>query len=138
MDSVEIGSVSGHLRLSPEPDDPTLDYLVANLVDVGLSATMRVYAHYASGWRDPAALFGGLATDRRGWSGTREWTSLEYDLRIEAGHDFLLVQLHVTVSKDQAQCGSHGWRASADLTLGPGEHLSRVVDELKDLVASAS
>jgi Family of unknown function (DUF6228) len=138
VDSVEIRSVSGHLRLSTEPDDPTLDHLVADLVDDGLSATQRVYAHYASGWRDLAAFFAGLATDWRGWPGTREWTSLESDLKIEARHEFGHVQLHVTLSKYRADSGNHGWRASADITLEPGEQLSRVADELKDLVASAS
>jgi hypothetical protein len=72
VDSVEIGSVSGHLRLSTEPDDPTLDHLVADFVDDGLSATKRLYAHYASGWRDLAAFFAGLAT---GWRGCQEHAS---------------------------------------------------------------
>jgi hypothetical protein len=138
VDSVNIGTVAGHLRLSPEPDDPTLDYLVADLVDDGLAATKRVYAHYASGWRDLAAFFAGLATDWRGWSGTREWASLESDLKIEARHEFGHVQLHVTVSKDPADWGNHGWRAIADITLEPGEQLSRVAGELKDLLDACS
>lgn len=133
-----IGTVSGHLRLRPEPDDPSLDYLVADLVDDGLTATKRVYAHYASGWRDLAAFFGGLATDWRGWSGTREWASIESDLKIEARHEFGHVQLHVTIWQSRADWGNHGWRASADLTLEPGEQLSRVADQLRDLVDSSS
>ena len=81
MNAVEIGPASERLRLSAEPDDPALDYLVADLSVDGLSATKSVYAHYASGWRELADFFAGLATDWRGWSGTREWTSLESDLR---------------------------------------------------------
>lgn len=111
---------------------------MANLVDDGLSATKRVYAHYASGWCDLAAFFAGLATDWRGWSGTREWVSLESDLKIEARHEYGHVQLHVTVSQDRADWGNHGWQASADLTLEPGEQLSRVASELRDLVESSS
>jgi hypothetical protein len=138
VDSVQIGSVSGHLRLSPERDEPTLDYFVANLVDDGLSATKRVYAHYASGWRELAAFFEGLVTDWRGWSGTRAWSSLESDLKIEARHEYGHVQLHVTLSQDRVDWGNHGWTASADLTLEPGEQLSRVADELRGLVGSCS
>lgn len=131
VDSVDIGSAGSRLRLSPEPDDPTFDHLVADLADDGLSATKRVYVHYASGWGDLAAFFAGLATDWRGWSGTREWISLESDLKIEARHEHGHVQLNVTLSQDRADWGNHGWHASADLTLEPGEQLSRVADELR-------
>jgi hypothetical protein len=134
VEAVEIGSASDHLRLSAEPGDPALDYLVADLSIEGLSATKRVYAHYASGWRELADFFAGLATDWRGWSGTREWTSLESELEIEARHEYGHVQLHVTLNNALAGWGNHGWRASADLTLEPGEQLSRVADEMKDLV----
>jgi hypothetical protein len=134
--AVEIGSSAGHLRLSADPDDRALDYLVADLADDGLAATKRVYAHYASGWRDLAGFFAGLAADWRGWPGTREWASLEADLKIEARHEYGHIQLHVTLTQDRADWGNQGWQASADLTLEPGEQLSRVADELRDLVES--
>ena len=135
---MQIGSASGHLRLSPEPNDATLDYLVAGLADDGLSAAKRVYAHYGLGWRDLAAFFAGLAADWRGWSGTREWASLEADLRIEARHEYGKLQLRVTLSQYRADWGNHGWQATADLTLEPGEELSRVADELRDLANTNS
>lgn len=81
VDAVQIGSASDHLRLSAEPDDPALDYLVADLSVDGLSATKRVYAHYASGWRDLEDFLASLAAVWRGWSGTREWTSLSLTSR---------------------------------------------------------
>lgn len=138
MDAVEIGSASDHLRLSPEPDDPTLDYLVADLSVEGLSATKRVYALYATGRRELADFFAGLATDWRGWSGIREWTSLESDLKIEARHEFGHIQLRVTLRQALADWGNDGWRVSADLTLEPGEQLSRVAREMEDLANSSS
>ena len=61
VDVMEIGSAPDHLRLSTEPDDPALHYLVADLSAGGLAATKRVYAHDASGWREPADSFAGLA-----------------------------------------------------------------------------
>lgn len=134
MDAVKIGSASDHLRLSAEPDDAALDYLVADLTVHGLSASKRVYAHYASGWRELADFFGGLAADWRGWPGTREWTSLESDLKIEARHEYGHVQLQVILDNALPGWGTHGWRASADLTLEPGEQLSRVAAEIEDFV----
>lgn len=138
MDAVKIGSASDHLRLSAEPDDPALDYLVADLSVDGLSATKRIYANYASGWRELAEFFAGLATDWRGWPGAREWASLESDLKIVARHEYGHVQLQVTLHNELAGWGNHGWSASADLTLEPGEQLSRVADEMKDLVNTSS
>jgi hypothetical protein len=138
VNAVEIGSASERVRLSVEPDDLALDYLVADLSVEGLSATKRVYAHYASGWRELAEFFAGLAIDWRGWSGIREWTSLESDLKIEARHEFGHVQLHVTLRQDGAGWGNHGWTGSADLTLEPGEQLSRAADELRALVSGRS
>lgn len=138
VNAVVIGSPSGHLRLSAEPDDPALDYLVADLSVDGLSATKRVYSHYATGWRELADFFAGLVADWRGWSGTREWTSLESDLKIEARHEYGHVQLHVTLHNALEGWGSHGWRASADVTLEPGEQLSRISDEIQDLLNASS
>jgi len=120
------------------PDDPALGSLVADVSVDGLSATKRVYSHYATGWRELAEFFASLAADWRGWSGTREWTSLESDLKIEARHEYGHVQLHVTLHNALAGWGNHGWKASADLTLDPGEQLSRVADEIKDLVNTSS
>jgi hypothetical protein len=135
---VEIGSASDHLRLRTEPDDPTLDYLVADLSAEGLTATKRVYTHYASGWHQLAEFFAGLAADWRGWSGAREWSSIESDLAIQARHEFGHVQLNVTMRRDRPDWGNHGWTASADLTLEPEEQLSQVAREVKDLVNASS
>ena len=134
MDAVEIGSASEHLRLGVEPDDPALDYLVACVAVDGLSATTKVYAHYANGWRELADFFAGLAADWRGWSGMREWSSLEPDLKSEARHEHGNVQLHVTLRHALAGWGNHWWKASVDLALEPGEQLSRVASEMKDFV----
>ena len=134
VDVVEIGSPSEHLRLRADSGDLALDYLLADLSVDGLSATKRVYAHYASGWRELAGFFGAMATDWRGWIGTREWSSLESDLKIEVRHEYGHVQLHVTLHNAVAGWGNHGWAASADLTLEPGEQLSRVADAMTELV----
>lgn len=133
-----IGSASECLRLDVESDDPALGYLVAVLSVDGLSATKRVYLHPASGWRELEEFFAGLAADWRGWSGIREWTSLESDLSIEARHEYGHVQVRVTLCDALAGWGNHGWKATADLTLDPGEQLSQVAGDVKDLANRSS
>ena len=133
MDALEIGSPSDHLRLSPAADGATLHHLVAVLAVEGLSATKKVYAHYAFGWRDLADFFGELAGDWRGWSGVREWTSLESDLKIEAKHDGGHVRLHVTLRQDWPHRGGGSWTVCVDLAVEPGEQLRRLADDIKDL-----
>lgn len=133
MDAVVIGTPSDHLRLSLEPDDPAHDYLVVQLSAEGLSATQRVYSHYASGWRNLAAFFAELAADWRGWSGTREWASVESDLKIAARHEFGHVQLHVSLRSVKSGWGDRGWTVPAELTLEAGEQLRRVAAAIADL-----
>ncbi|VXC37554.1 conserved hypothetical protein [Nocardioides sp. AX2bis] len=135
---MEIGSASECLRLDVESDDPALGDLVAVLSVDGLSATKRVYLHPASGWSELEEFFAGLALDWRGWSGTREWTSLESDLSIEARYEYGHVQVRVTLSDALAGWGNHGWKATADLTLDPGEQLSQVAGDLQDLANRSS
>lgn len=138
MDAVTIGSASEHLRLSVDVNDPSLDHLEAHLTVDGLSASKTVYAHDGSGWRDLTDFFAGLASDWRGWPGVREWASIESDLKIAAGHRYGRVQLQVTLRRDLAEWGKRGLTACADLTLEPGEQLSRVAAELQELVGAGS
>jgi hypothetical protein len=69
--------------------------------------------------------FTDLERDRRGWDGVRIWESLEGDLRIEARHEYGHVRLRVTLRHSIAEWGSAGWSATADLTVDPGEQLSK-------------
>jgi hypothetical protein len=137
VDAVGIGSASAHLRsapsLGPEADDPTLDYLVADLSVDRLAATKRsTRIPHPGGVSLPTSSWGWLLTAGAGQ--VRQWTSLESDLKVEARrHVFGHVQLHVTLRQAPADWGNRGWRASADLTLEPGEQLSRVA-VIKDLV----
>lgn len=67
--------------------------------------------------------------------GARQWESLEGELRIEARHEYSHVQLRVTLRKVFADWRRHGCIATGDLTIEPGEQLSRVVADVKVLVA---
>jgi len=58
MDALEIGRPQTTFGSAQRPTAPPFEYLVAALSVEGLSATKRVYAHCASGWRELADFFG--------------------------------------------------------------------------------
>lgn len=123
-----MGDASGHLRLTASRRAHS-DHLIAQLAVDGLSATTRVIGHYAHAWNDLVAFFDAIEKDWRGWSGAREWSSLEHDLAVTArhrGHVELRVTLRETGMVD-------GWRASATIDLEPGEQLSRVAGDVRRL-----
>ncbi len=62
-------------------------YLSVTLEGIDLRATRRVYAGYDEGFAKLARYFNALATDWRGWNGSRYYESIEGDLRIQATHD---------------------------------------------------
>ena len=71
------------------------DYFSAELRSRGLSAVARVGSYQTTGLGE---FFKGFARDWRGWSGTRQWASLEDELEIRAecdrtGHTYLEVTL---------------------------------------------
>lgn len=136
MPDVKIGTDDKHLLLTPlDPMDAPPQSLEAALRLEGLTASVVVVHHYASGFRDLADFFEQQAQDWRGWEGVREWNSLEGDLRIEARHEYGHVQMRVTVRKSLAEWGNDGWVATGDLTIDPGEQLTCVAADVKALTA---
>src|SRR5215207_3128920 len=110
MPDVRIGTDDCHLLLTQlDPMDAPPESLVAQLRLDGLAASVTVVHHYASGFQDLADFFEQHAHNWRGWEGTREWKSLEGDLRIEARHEYGHVQLRVTLRHALADWGNHGW-----------------------------
>lgn len=85
--------------------------------------------NYATGFADLAAYFDGLKRDWRGWPGARRWQSLEQELAFTARHDG-----RIQIAVEMAQ--SMGWAASGELTLEPGEELSRVAAGLRRAFAT--
>jgi hypothetical protein len=135
MADVRIGTDDNQLLLrSLDPVDAPPQYLAAELHLDGLTASVVVVQHYASGFRDLDDFFEQQAQDWRGWTGVREWNSLEGDLKIESRHEFGRVQLRVTVRKPLHDWGNSGWQATGDVTIEPGEQLSRVAANVKTLV----
>ncbi|HSV38314.1 MAG TPA: DUF6228 family protein [Nocardioidaceae bacterium] len=136
MRDVRIGTDHHHLQLTPlDPVDAPPQSLIADLRLDGLVATVTVVHGYSSGFQDLADFFEQHERDWRGWEGTREWNSLEGDLRIEARHEYGHVQLRVTLRRSLADWGDDGWVAAGDLTIDPGEQLTRVAADLKSFAA---
>jgi hypothetical protein len=136
MPDVKIGTDDIHLLLMPmAPMDAPPQSLTAELHLDGLAASLVVVHHFGSGFKDLADFFERQAQDWRGWEGIRQWESLEGDLKIEARHEYGHVQLRVTVRKMLPNWGNSGWLATGDLTIDPGEQLTRATADVRALAA---
>lgn len=106
------------------------DYIVVELRRSGLQAAARVGTYMSDGLGD---FFGQLADDWRGWTGEREWESLEGELRLRAeadrtGHVYLRIRL---------QGGAPDrWTVDALLVLEAGQ-LQRMAMEARAFEQSA-
>jgi hypothetical protein len=120
--------MGGECNVSP---DRFIDAWPASCL--GPSASRPVYHGYPSGFRDLILFFEEMERDWRGWAGVRLWESLEEDLRIEGRHEHGHVQLRVTLRHWVADWGRSGWSATADMTVDPGEQLSRIARDVRAL-----
>ncbi|WP_228941626.1 DUF6228 family protein [Nocardioides sp. Leaf374] len=121
------------------PDsDPVMtvpaQYLSVTLEDLDLRATRRVYEGYDEGFTSLARYFNELATDWRGWNGSRYYESIEGDLRIQATHDGH-VNLRVLLRESAV---STGWCVEAELRLDAGEALNAAAADIAHLVRARS
>lgn len=130
MPEVSIGTRVEGLLLTPEPSVGAPNSVLATLRLDGLEAKRRVANNYATGFQDLADFFAGLADDWRGWTGARRWESLEGDLTINARHQRSHVVLKIELRCDRFDWDNDGWRVVGDVTIDPGEQLSRVVRDL--------
>ncbi|MBE1579413.1 DUF6228 family protein [Amycolatopsis roodepoortensis] len=134
MNQTRIGSGHEYLRLTAEAaDGGPPQSLLAELRLRDLSASVEVSHHYATGFADLAEFFRRHADDWRGWDGVRTWESLEGELKIDASHRYGHVRLRVTLQSFRHDWGNDGWTATGDLTIEPGEELSRAAEEIKTL-----
>jgi len=113
--------------------DTEIWWCSARLTVPGLVAEKeRVSGHYAVTFRDLIEFFEQMASDWRGWDGSRAYKSLEHDLRLEATHEGSHIRLDVTLHQSSQP---DGWRVSATLRLEPGEQLSRAAVDVRALLA---
>ena len=138
MSQARVGSGAELLLLkSDDSGGGPPQFLLAELQLQGLSAAARIVHPYATGFEDLADFFQRLADDWRGWEGVRRWESLEGDLQIDASHEHGHVQLQVTLRRVRFDWENHGWTATGDLTIDPGEQLRQIAAEVRSLATGA-
>ncbi len=128
--------IIGHFRNSlvfSGPDEAVnvpAQYLGVSIEGPDLRASRQVYEGRDGGFSSLAGYFADLAANWRGWHGSRDYESIEGDLRIQAtqdGHVVLRVTLWETAVPE-------GWRAEADVRLDAGEPLSAAANGVAALV----
>ena len=133
VEVVAVGREAGSLRFEEVQRSLQGEIwsVVVRLRVPGLDASLRVSAHYATGFDELVAFVNGLASDWRGWQGKRTYESLEHDLRLTATHDGhvrLVVQLRETSVPD-------GWSATGTVQLDPGEEMTRAALDVAALLS---
>ena len=93
-------------------------------------ASLRVSAHYATGFDELAGFFRELAADWCGWQGERAYESLERELRLTATHDG---HVRLAVFLRQSSVPDR-WSAAAVIRLDPGEEMTRVAGDVAALL----
>ena len=133
VEAAAVGREAGGVRFEQvrRGPDGEIRSVVVRLRAPGLEASLRVPAHYATGFDELAGFLSGLASHWRGWHGERTYESLEHDLRLTATHDGhvrLAVQLRETSVPD-------GWSATGIVQLDPGEEMTRAAQDVAALLS---
>jgi hypothetical protein len=105
-------------------------YLSVTLEGPDLRASRQVYEGYGEGFTSLARYFRDLAANWRGWKGSRDFESIEGDLRVEATHNGH-VNLRVLLWESTVL---GGWRVEAEVRLEAGEALSAAAVDIAELV----
>jgi Family of unknown function (DUF6228) len=131
VDEAMVGREDGGLafELVERGPEGEIWYVGVRLRVPGLEASLRVSAHYASGFGDLVMFFRDLASGWRGWPGQKVYESLEHDLRLTAVHDG-----HVRLTVQLEQTWPDGWSASAVLRLDPGEEMTAAAEGVAALL----
>jgi Family of unknown function (DUF6228) len=119
LQSNEAGAGLVIRRDVDEPEDEYEregDYWIAELSCGALRAALRFYD---LGIHELGAFFERLATDWRGWSGERSWSSLEGDVQLSATHNGRGTISVIACLRTEA-VAYHRWSARAELLLDAG------------------
>lgn len=139
MDEARPAARLGDAAMSLEFSEPQFEeagrlrHLQVRLRGDRLDAQLTVYVYDVS---ELVHYFHGLDEDWRGWSGERQFESVESDLLLRARHTGR-IELSVTLTGEAARdISAHvGWTAYAIVGVEPGEQLSRFVRDLDALIA---
>jgi len=136
MQEVVFGSEQSGLLVLRDPrrgDDGEIWSVTAAIETAGLNAETRVATHYATHFDELIAFIADLADSWRGWRGSKTYSSLERDLRLDAVHDGAHVRLRVTLT------GSNQppqWTVTTELTSDPGAQMETAASDARSLLAA--
>ncbi|GAA1216272.1 hypothetical protein F6W70_05275 [Microbacterium maritypicum] len=141
-DEVSQAAGLGDTGMSLDFSDPQFDEsgklrsLQARLHGTRLDAQLTFYVWDVA---EIVCYFRALDQDWRGWSGERQYESVEGDLVLSARH-LGRIELSVTLTGEAARdISTHvGWTAQAIVGIEPGEELSLFVRDFDSLVARAT
>ena len=119
------------LRLHASTREPSgaLSHVRAELVAPSLHAAASVYVHGPLGL---ARLFEDMARDWKGWSGAKEWSSLEGELTLRCTQDALG---HVALQASLQQSAyPSAWKVEAVIAIEAGqlERLAKLARRFED------
>jgi hypothetical protein len=117
------------LRLhSPQRDGAGIEYVVAELTGDTLAASTRVYAW---GIDSLAALFEEMAIDWKGWTGAKEWESVEGEFSLSCINDG---RGHITIHvKLLASPYPDSWSVRCSVVVEAGQ-MDAVASQMKRFV----
>lgn len=132
MDTATVGREGDSLRFGDVERGPEGEiwFVTVRLQVPDLQASLRVSAHYATGFDDLVAFFRALASDWRGWQGARAYESVAHDLRLTATHDGH-VRLTAQLCKEPDE-----WSVTTAFRLDPGEEMTSVVEDVAALLSA--
>jgi hypothetical protein len=135
VDTSTVGREGDSLRFGDIERGPEgeIRSVTVRLQVPGLQASLRVSAHYATGFDDLVAFFRAVASDWRGWRGERTYESLDHDLRLIATHDG---HGHVRLAAQLWSSESAEWSMTTAFRLDPGEEMTRVAEDVAALLSS--
>jgi Family of unknown function (DUF6228) len=131
VDTATVGRERDSLRFGDVERGPEGEiwYVTVRLQVPDLQASLRVSAHYATGFDDLVAFFRALASDWRGWQEERTYESLDHDLRLTATHDGH-VDLTAQLRKEPDE-----WSVTTAFRLDPGEEMTRAAEDVAALLS---
>jgi hypothetical protein len=113
--------------------DGQLWSVVATYASPGIEASTRVWTNYASHFDDLIAFFDDLAEHWSGWTGVKEYESLEGELRLAARNDSSSSVLIEVALSGPVQPPL--WRMSAEVTTDPGAQMEEAASAARSLLA---
>ncbi len=141
MDEIQSAARLGDAGMSLEFSDPRFDEsgrvrsLQVRLHGTRLDAQLSFYVYDVA---ELVRYFRRLDEDWRGWTGERQYNSVESDLVLIARH-VGRIELSATLTAEAARdISTHvGWTSQGIVGVEPGEELSRFVRDFDSLVTRA-